>query len=489
MTDIKIHKVNETNIYLECDQDIAMELHEYFSFYAKNYMFHPKFKAKVWNGKIYLFDIRMHTTYLGLIPKVVDFCRERNYSFTIDDELLVQQKISISELLKFVNSLDLPLEPRDYQLDAFVQAINNKRLVIVSATGSGKSFIIYLIIRWLQQSDLIERGLLVVPNINLVEQMYNDFIDYGYDSSINCHRIYGGKERDSNKFLTISTWQSLITITDKSYFSNFDFVIIDECHGVPGVSLTSVVSSCINASYKFGTTGTLDTDTTINNITILGLLGETYNASSTVELIKNKHLSDFNIKCIVLKHPEEIAIESVKWEYKHEIDYIIRNTKRNNFISNLALSLKGNTLLLFGLVEKHGKVLFELLKNNNSNKQLFFIYGNTDIELRENIRNIVETVDNAIIVASYSIYSTGVNIKNLHNIIFASPSKSKIRVLQSLGRVLRLADNKSIATLYDISDDIRYKKHINFTLKHYINRLKIYNIEKFNYTQHTLELK
>ena len=203
MTDIKIHKVNETNIYLECDQDIAMELHEYFSFYAKNYMFHPKFKAKVWNGKIYLFDIRMHTTYLGLIPKVVDFCRERTYSFTIDDELLVQQKISISELLKFVNSLDLPLEPRDYQLDAFVQAINNKRLVIVSATGSGKSFIIYLIIRWLQQSDLIERGLLVVPNINLVEQMYNDFIDYGYDSSINCHRIYGGKERDSNKFLIL----------------------------------------------------------------------------------------------------------------------------------------------------------------------------------------------------------------------------------------------------------------------------------------------
>jgi superfamily II DNA or RNA helicase len=192
---------------------------------------------------------------------------------------------------------------------------------------------------------------------------------------------------------------------------------------------------------------------------------------------------------LILKYPENICKDSKKWTYQEEIDYIVSNPKRNDFIKNLVLSLDGNTLVLFQLVEKHGKNLFELIKTHAKNRHVFFVYGGTDVEVRESIRTITEKESNAIIVASYGVYSTGVNIRNLHNIVFASPSKSRIRNLQSIGRGLRIGDNKTKATLFDISDDLRIGKHNNYTLNHFIERVKIYDDEKFNYKFYNIELK
>jgi len=186
-----------------------------------------------------------------------------------------------------------------------------------------------------------------------------------------------------------------------------------------------------------------------------------------------------------LKHPPN------KFEtFEDEVQYIINHEKRNKFIRNLALDLKGNTLILFSRIKGHGQPLYDLInKNIDENRHVFFVHGGVDTEDREKVREITEKENNAIIVASYGTFSTGINIKNLHNVIFASPSKSRIRNLQSIGRVLRKGDNKTKATLYDIADDISYKSRKNYTLNHLIERIKVYNEENFNYDIVNIPLK
>jgi superfamily II DNA or RNA helicase len=174
--------------------------------------------------------------------------------------------------------------------------------------------------------------------------------------------------------------------------------------------------------------------------------------------------------------------------YKDEIDWIVRNRNRNKFIKNLALSLEGNTLILFQFVDKHGKELLQLF-GSPEGKQIAYVDGGVDGELREDVRTLAESNDNVIIIASSGTFSTGVNIKNLHNVIFASPSKSRIRNLQSIGRALRKSDNKTKATLYDIADDLTHKSWKNHTLKHFEQRMRIYGEEKFPYKMYTIQLK
>ena len=206
-------------------------------------------------------------------------------------------------------------------------------------------------------------------------------------------------------------------------------------------------------------------------------------------MIEKGQLADFNIKCLILKYPDEVCDQSRKWDYQDEINYIVKNEKRNQFIKNLVISLEGNTLVLFQLVEKHGKILHELIKQEAGKRHVFFVFGGTDIEIRESVRAITEKETTAIIVASYGVFSTGVNIRNLHNVVFASPSKSRVRNLQSIGRGLRIGENKSKAVLFDISDDFRTGKHINYTLKHFIERVKIYDEEKFEYKFYNINIK
>jgi len=215
------------------------------------------------------------------------------------------------------------------------------------------------------------------------------------------------------------------------------------------------------------------------------LFGPSYKVTRTDELMRQGHLSQLDIQCVVLKHPPQ------KFEtYEDEIQYLISHEQRNKFITNLTLDLKGNTLVLFSRVEAHGAVLYEKINSQKRDeRKVFFVHGGVDAEERELVREITERENNAIIVASYGTFSTGINIKNLHNVIFASPSKSRIRNLQSIGRVLRKGKDKVKATLYDIADDCTYNSRKNYTLNHLIERIKIYNEENFNYEIITIQLK
>jgi len=307
------------------------------------------------------------------------------------------------------------------------------------------------------------RILIVVPTTSLVEQMYKDFEDYGWDVKKYCHRVYAGRDKISDDSVTITTWQSIYKL-DRKYFNNFDVVIGDEAHLFKSKSLVSIMTKMLDCKYRYGFTGTLD-GTQTHKWVLEGLFGPTYKIIRTDELMKKGYLSKLNIKVLTLKHPAR------KFEnYEDEIQYLITHTQRNNFIKNLTLDQKGNS-------------------NKEENRKCFFVHGGVDTEDREEVRRITEKEDNAIIIASYGTFSTGINIKNLHNVIFASPNKSKIRNLQSIGRVLRKGDNKIKATLFDIADDITYGSSKNYTLNHMMERVKIYNEENFNYEMLTIPLK
>ena len=485
MSDLVLYKQNEAFIRFACDKGIAQELADYFTFYVPGYQFMPAYKNRLWDGKIRLADLRSTTIYHGLVPYIEKFCAERDYKLEIDPSINSTTDFSVIEAKEFIATLNLPHEVRDYQLKAFVHAIRDKRMLLLSPTASGKSLIQYIILRYIQRNH--KKGLLIVPTTSLVEQMYKDFADYGYDSEKYCHRQYSGKDKVTEKFLTITTWQSIYK-NPPEYFEQFDFVLGDEAHLFKAKSLTTIMTGLTKAKYRIGCTGTID-GTNTHRLVLEGLFGPVFQSTTTAELIEKKQLADFRIKALILKYPEEVCKASRGWDYQNEIEYIVKSQYRNEFVRNLTLSLEGNSLVLFNLVEKHGKPLHKLIKEKSGDRHVFFVYGGTDVEVREQVRAITEKQNDAIIVASYGTFSTGINIRNLHNVVFASPSKSRVRNLQSIGRGLRIGENKTEAVLYDIVDDFRVGKHVNFTLKHFGERVKIYDEEKFKYKFYNIEVK
>ena len=473
---------NEVYVKIECERSMAAELSEYFTFYVPGYKFMPAFRNKIWDGKIRLFNTQDHTLYGGLIDYVQKFVTEREYKIEIHDNLNVDDEFSVKEATDFISTLQIPFEVRDYQLNSFIRCVRKRRALLVSPTASGKSLIIYLLTRWYNQKTLI-----IVPTISLVAQLSKDMEDYGIPGDKYIHQIMAGADKNSDKQIVISTWQSIYTLP-KEWFRQYQVIIGDEAHQFKAKSLTTLLSKMTQCKYRFGLTGTLD-GTQTHKLVLEGLFGKQFSVTTTKELIDSGKLADFKIKALILKHSEQKCKDAKNYKYQDEIEYLVSNYERNRFIRNLTVSLKGNTLVLFQLVEKHGKVLYSMIEEFVKDREISFVHGGTTVDDREYIRQLTETQNNAIIVASYGTFSTGINIRNLHNIIFASPSKSKIRTLQSIGRGLRLGENKENAMLYDIADDISYKSRSNFTLQHFKERMKIYNDEKFDYKIYTIDLK
>lgn len=479
--DIIVTKVDDVHAKVVCDRGIQYELHEYFSFFAPNYKFHPKFKNKLWDGKLRLYSLKTNFLYIGLLYKLIQFAKEYEYTIHFNSGIFTKSDVAFDEEIM----AESKYEPRDYQVNAIKHALDEKRCVLVSPTGSGKSFIIYNIIR-----HIAEKTLVIVPTINLVYQMRSDFIDYNPEIEDMIHCITAGNEKDSDRPIIISTWQSIFRLPEH-WFDQFKVVIGDESHQYKATSLVAIMEKCKNIEWRVGTTGTVSNqNSTVNSLTLEGLFGPIKKVASTKELMDKKHLSNFRIKALVLKYPKEesISVRNLS-SYHDEVKYFTEHSRRNKFISKLALSQQNNTLILFQLVESHGKILYNMISSmNDGTKKIHFISGETSAEERENIRTSLEKSDNNIIVASYGTFSTGANIKNLHNVIFAFGFKSRIKNLQSIGRSLRLNDNKDIATLYDIVDDCSVKSKKNFSVKHFIERLTIYNEEKFDFKIHNINL-
>jgi len=481
--EISVSKFNEVYLRIKCEPSVAKELSEFFTFEVPNAKFMPSVRNRLWDGKIRLFSPGTGKIYFGLLPYVKEFFKEQGYKVIYDSDFS-KRNLDKSITTKFVRSLQRKkFKARDYQIDAIHNILEHDRGLILSPTGSGKSFIIYVLVRYYVQK-LDEKIIIIVPTTSLVEQMYSDFADYGWDSEEHCHRLYSGYIKNTLKKVVISTWQSIYKL-DKSYFKQFGAVFVDECHLAKAKSLTGIMTKLQDCKYRIGTTGTLD-GSEIHQLVLEGLFAKHNEVTTTSKLVKEKHLSNLRIKCLVLQHPKE---HRSKRTYQEEMEYLSTNRQRNLFISRLAASLEGNTLILAQYIEKQLVPLCLMIEDKCKNRPIHLIYGATPTEDREKTRELVEKENDAIIVASYGVFSMGINIKRLHNIIFASPYKSQIKVLQSIGRGLRLAEDKIECNLFDIADDMSYNKNRNFTLKHLEERVKIYSKQEFDYEIVPIKLK
>ena len=486
MTNVIIQKSNEVFLKIKAEPHIEYELRDHFTFEVEGAKFMPQYRKRNWNGEIHLFDLRSKKIYVGLLDKIVSFCERHGYTYKFEDNeyygppFEINSSISKEGVKDYINSIT-KIKPRPYQIEGVSDCLKHNRRLLVSPTASGKSLMIYSLVRYYVHKG--QKILLVVPTTSLVEQMYKDFVEYGWDAKNHCHRIYSGREVTNSNEVTITTWQSVFRM-EKSFFKDYNVIIGDEAHLFKSKSLVNIMTKLEHAKYRFGFTGTLD-GTQTHKWVLEGLFGPSYKVTKTEELMRQGHLSQLDIQCLVLKHPPK------KFEtYEDELQYLISHEQRNNFITNLALDLKGNTLILYSRVETHGAILYEKINNiKHTDRKVFFVHGGVDAEQRESIREITENEKNAIIVASYGTFSTGINIRRLHNVIFASPSKSRVRNLQSIGRVLRKGKDKVKAILYDIGDDCTYNSKKNYTLNHLIERIKIYNEENFNYEIITIQIK
>ena len=482
--DVTLTKFNEVYLRIKCEPSVARELSEFFTFEVPNAKFMPSVRNRLWDGKIRLFSPGTGKIYLGLLPYVRRFLSEQGHKIQYDSSLIPPKKFDKKITTKFVRSLEKgKFRTRDYQIDAIHNILESNRGLILSPTGSGKSFIIYALIRYYLKVLDDKKILLIVPTTNLVEQMYNDFADYGWFPDEHCHKLYAGADKNTSREVVISTWQSIYKL-DKRYFSQFGAVFVDECHLAKAKSLTGIMTKLHDCQYRIGTTGTLD-GSEIHQLVLEGLFAKHKEVTTTAKLVKQKYLSNLNIRCLVLNHVKSNRRQRT---YQEEMDYLSTSPSRNNFICKLAISQDGNTLILAQYI-KQLEILTLALSDHTKDRKVFFVYGATEAVERDNIRGIVEEENDAIIVASYGVFSMGINIKRLHNIIFASPYKSQIKVLQSIGRGLRLTKDKTECNLFDIADDLSYNNKSNYTLKHFQERIEIYSQQEFDYEILPIKLK
>ena len=480
MDDYTIHVrwKDYTHLIIECDYGLAQEFNDLFSFYAKNYRFMPAYKNHTWDGRIKLFNAGKRLLPVGLLGKLLKYCKNDGIEFVVDDE--VKEKLKGNDV-KMPN-YDLPFEPYDHQTNAIEFMLSKKRGLVLSPTSSGKSLNIYCTARY--NAEQGNKTLIIVPTVQLVTQLTDDFQDYGWDAEKYVHQIYSGKDKETDKPVTISTWQSLARV-QQSLLNQFNMIIVDEVHLATANTIKTIMEKCTKADYKIGLTGTLD-ESKANKETLIALFGDVFQATTTNELMGKGLVSELKIKCVQLSYPENISKVVSKMDYVNETKFLKTYEPRNDFVVNLAKKVTNNTLVLFQH-KAHGKELFEKLKD--SSEHVYYIDGDVDVDLRTAYTDKFEQFDDVIIVASYGVFSTGINSKNLHYIIFASSYKSKVKVLQSIGRGLRLHHNKDGVTLFDLGDNHKYKKYCNTTFKHFVERIKLYEKEKFNYKIMKVNLK
>lgn len=496
---VEIVKINESHIKVFSSLDIEQEIRDFFTFMAPGHQFDKRFRARLWDGKVSLYNIKTKLLPIGLYPRLVEFCEEQKIEIVFKEcdrfsAVNIPNDIHLEEIQAYVNDLNLwskngPINPRDYQVSAIHKAIRDKRVTLTSPTSSGKSAILYCIIRWILEDDPDARVLLIVPNVTLVNQMFGDFKEYStqneWEVDKHCQKLYSGQSKELSKRVLITTWQSFAKISKDrvngpKILSLYRGVLVDECHGARGVELQSILEKCTHAQYRIGTTGTLTANQNdkLNILQIEGFLGPVHKVITTKELMDAKQVSNLHIKALVMKYVQDECKLIKAADYQQEIKWLIDNNRRNAFIMKVALTTDGTTLILFKHRDSHAKKIYEALLKV-SKRPVYYVSGTVAADERERIRQVANKED-CIIVGTYQTMSTGVNLPSIRNVIFACPSKSAITVLQSIGRGLRLHEGKTHMTLWDIIDDLRFKKSENYAYQHGIERLTIYRKEKFD---------
>ncbi|ACV50053.1 DNA helicase UvsW [Delftia phage PhiW-14] len=494
MPDIGIGIINASWLSVSGDSGVMEDVYEYFKLEDPD--FRPN-KYSRYDGKIRLFDKRTGKFPYGLLHVLLELTTQRRWSYNLDPELLKDfRAIPKQETDEWAKTLLLhdkgkPIEPYDYQLEGLHLAANNNRITLLAATAAGKSLLQYMMVRFYLNAGM--RILLIVPSINLVSQMVSDFKNYssanGWDAEGNVHMICEGATPWTSKPVVVATWQSLKNLPEE-WFHQWDMMIGDECHTFSAECLTYIGKNCINARNRYGLTGTLKKGRN-HPLQVQQHFGPVRRLVTAKQLQDSGRAAKTRVIMIQINHKSEdrVALAQDR-DYQKEIEFIISNEYRNRIIKNICLSAKGNTLVLFDRIDTHLELVKKMLEGNDS-VLVRVIDGDVANADRDVIKAEMEGVaagKPVVLLATSGCVSTGVSIKNLHNLVFTHPSKSSVKVIQSIGRTIRLHDSKEVATIYDLVDDLSYAGWINHALRHASERLAIYDEEQHPVETHVFNV-
>lgn len=474
--EVFVEKKNNSHIIVHSDEPcVHDELYEHFK--VKDPSFRPN-KFSKYDGMIRLYNKNNGQILSGLLFKVL--ARLKSYNVTIDDRLKGFNEINENDLREWISSIGLPFELYDYQFQAIYDSIRLKRLVVLADTGAGKSAIIYCVVRFWFEFEK-EHMLIMVPTILLRKQMVEDFISYGWsDAKKVCQEIEDSKSKTPRKPIIVSTWQSLQNL-DSDYFHLFDGIIVDEVHGAKADVQSKILTACINASDRVGFTGTLD-GTNAHEYQIQGLLGPAKRYVDTKQLQSLGQASMTQVIVVHLRYNNVDRLKMSKLDYQGNVEFLLEHEERRKKIASLALSLsekKENSLIIFERVESGLYKFKSLLDELGYGDRVRVIESGVKLEQRFDIKNEMEVEEGLILLATWGTMSTGVSIKKIHNLFFASSSKGLIRILQSLGRVLRIHETKEIAKIFDFVDDNRKElSSKGFFIEHAKERYRFYTMKK-----------
>lgn len=496
---IKFYKINETyGKMVTEDNAVFWEIKDYLQFQPEGYKFNKKYRAGLWSGKVQLVGSNGEFP-LGLLKTILKFCASQKYEFTISEQLKSYKSFeSREEFDKWLDSKEIyakgeKITPYWYQKDQIFQALQKNKCIINAPTSAGKQLIIQLLQKWFTE-NFDQKVLIIVPTTALTAQMKNDFIDYKLFNENQIAEIRSGTSHFVyDKPIVVQTWQSACK-KDQEWFDQFGMLIVDEVHGATGQSIQDMTKKMVNCVYKIGLSGSLR-DGKANILNYVGLFGDIIKLVTTEKLMEDGQVAKLKIKCLVLDYPDSDKKLIKKYPYDEEVKFILDKESRSKLLAKIAVgcsSKKENTLLMFRYTN-HGLKLHEEVLKLYPKEKVFFINGDIKTNDRVKIQELADKESGIIVIAQYATTGTGISIKNLHNVIFGQPIKSKVTVLQTIGRSLRLHQSKEFATVYDIIDDIGEKqkkgnKHFNYALKHGLDRIQRYNEEKFEYSINTVKL-
>lgn len=500
MAQVHITKLNESFIKVTAQDESTVE-DIYQSFKYKDPTHVPN-KWQKWDGTVRMYDRSTGKMQAGVLFILLKWLKESEYDYHVDPELkdTLINKITREEIQEWVDGLDLSDEegnsitPYDYQVESLFLTVKYQKMVLLAATSAGKSLIIYLIQRFYDMLYPEMRKIVVVPTAQLVTQLSKDFSDYsrrnGWAASAKVHQIVDGATKATTKPIIISTWQGIQNM-DRDFFEEFAVLLVDECHGASAKKLTQICNYSTNAFVRIGLTGTLK-DNELHPIAVQACFGPAKRVVTTKELIDAGRATKVYIRQIHLayNHGDRMKVngggkDGAPMSFQEEVEFLFDHQWRNKVIVTLAKSLKGNSLFLFERVDSHLLLLEGLMKEAGLDVKV--IHGDVKTGERDMIKALAESEDGVIILGTYGCISTGISIKRLRNLVFCHPSKSIVRVLQSIGRVLRLHKLKDFANLYDIIDDICTAGRLNYGVRHAIKRAEFYEAEGHEVTKRRID--